>query len=69
MNVIHEIGLLQGRLGNERAIVLRERSAETFTNLDGITRLDYDPGRIGDLKSEIYRLLVARGIISAEIKE
>jgi hypothetical protein len=38
-NVIHEIGLFQGRLGIERAIVLREQHCEDFSNIHGLTSL------------------------------
>jgi len=67
MNVIHEIGLFQGRLGNEYAIVLRERGAKVFSNLDGISRLDYNSGKRVELKLDIRRLLIARGVLSADV--
>jgi predicted nucleotide-binding protein len=67
MNVIHEIGLFQGRLGSESAVVLRSREATTFSNLDGISRLDYEKGKLGDLKTEIHRLLIARGVMRADM--
>lgn len=67
MNVIHEIGLFQGRLGDKYAVVLRERNTKVFTNLDGINRLDYDPGKLSSLKPDIRRLLIARGVIPADV--
>ena len=36
MNVIHEVGLFQGRLGFERAIVLLEDGCEEFSNIQGL---------------------------------
>lgn len=66
MNVVHEIGLFQGRLGSEYAIVLRERQAQVFSNLDGINRIDYDTGKIAALEQEIRALLVKRGVIHAD---
>jgi predicted nucleotide-binding protein len=35
MNVIHEAGLFQGRLGFERAIILLEDGCEEFSNIQG----------------------------------
>jgi len=40
-NVIHETGLFQGRLGFTRAIVLRQRGCEAFSNLAGLHELHY----------------------------
>lgn len=45
-NVIHETGLFQGRLGYERAIVLREDGCAAFTNLDGVQYIPYPAGMI-----------------------
>jgi predicted nucleotide-binding protein len=41
-NVIHEIGLFQGKLGFNRAIVLMEKSTEEFSNIAGIQQIRYD---------------------------
>jgi hypothetical protein len=68
LNVIHEIGLFQGRLGTECAIVLRDKSVSTFSNLDGITRMDFEKDQITTLRGEIHRLLIARGVIPADVK-
>lgn len=35
-NVVHEVGLFQGRLGFPRAIVVRQEGVEMLSNLDGI---------------------------------
>jgi hypothetical protein len=67
MNVIHEIGLFQGRLGPEYAIVLRRKDTSLFSNLDGINRLDYEKGKLANLKDEIRRLLIARGVMPAKM--
>ena len=59
----------QGRLGSESAVVLRDREAKVFTNLDGISRMDFDSGKLASLKSEIRRLLISRGVLSADAGE
>ena len=36
MNVVHEAGLFQGRLGFSRAIILLEEGCEEFSNIEGL---------------------------------
>lgn len=40
-NVIHEVGLFQGRLGFERAIVLLEEGCEEFSNIVGLGQIRF----------------------------
>lgn len=40
-NVIHEIGLFQGRLGFERAIVLLESGCNEFSNMTGLIQIRF----------------------------
>lgn len=40
-NVIHEVGLFQARLGPTRAIVLLEHGCKRFSNLDGLTTINF----------------------------
>jgi 8-oxo-dGTP pyrophosphatase MutT (NUDIX family) len=40
-NVVHETGLFQGRLGFSRAIIVRERGCQAFSNLAGLQELHY----------------------------
>ena len=40
-NVVHETGLFQGRLGFSRAIVVRQRGCDAFSNLAGLHELHY----------------------------
>jgi hypothetical protein len=46
-NVVHEVGLFQGRLGWMKAIVLLEEDCEKFSNIEGVGR----PPRTGLLAS------------------
>jgi predicted nucleotide-binding protein len=41
-NVVHEVGLFQGRLGFEKVIPLRHKNCEQFSNLSGINEILYD---------------------------
>jgi Predicted nucleotide-binding protein containing TIR-like domain len=58
-NVVHETGFFQGRLGFERAIILREDGCESLTNLAGVQEIRYPVGRIretfGDVVATIRR--------------
>ena len=58
-NVIHELGLFQGRLGFTRAIALLEDSVQEFSNILGINQLRFGKGRIketfGDILATIRR--------------
>jgi hypothetical protein len=58
-NVVHETGFFQGRLGFEKAIILREEECQALTNLDGVVEIRYPAGRIretfGDVVATIRR--------------
>lgn len=41
-NVVHEIGLFQGKLGFNRAIVLMEEGVEEFSNIAGVQQIRYN---------------------------
>ncbi len=63
-NVIHEVGLFQGRLGFERAIVLFEDGCEEFSNIVGLTQIRFPKGNIGASFEEIRKVLEREKIIS-----
>lgn len=56
-NVIHEIGLFQGRLGFSKAIVLLEDGTEEFSNLFGIQQLRFSKGNIKEVFGDILATL------------
>lgn len=62
-NVIHEIGLFQGRLGFNRAIVLLEEGCNEFSNVHGIGQLRYPKGYITATFEEIRRVLEREGVL------
>ncbi|MGE8450153.1 MAG: TIR domain-containing protein [Pseudomonadales bacterium] len=64
MNVIHEAGLLQGRLGFERAIVLLEDGCAEFSNISGLGQIRFPRGRISACFEDVRMLLEREGIIS-----
>jgi predicted nucleotide-binding protein len=56
-SVIHETGLFQGRLGFQRAIVLREEGCQQFSNLAGLQEIRYPRNGIRETFGEILATL------------
>ncbi len=63
LNVIHEVGLFQGRLGFQRAIILLEDKCEDFSNIHGLGQIRFPTGRISAEFEEIRRVLEREKII------
>lgn len=63
MNVIHEVGLFQGRLGFDRAIVLLEEGCEEFSNINGLGQIRFPKGNIGAKFEDIRQFLEREGLI------
>lgn len=63
MNVIHEVGLFQGRLGFTKAIVLLEDGCEEFSNIQGLGQIRFPAGNIEAKFEEIRQVLEREGII------
>jgi predicted nucleotide-binding protein len=58
-NVIHEIGLFQGRLGFSKAIVLLEEGVEEFSNLNGINHISFGKGGIRETFGDVLAAISA----------
>lgn len=56
-NVIHEIGLFQGRLGFSRALVLLEQGTEEFSNIHGVAQIRFKPGAIRETFGDVLAAL------------
>jgi predicted nucleotide-binding protein len=63
MNVIHEAGLFQGRLGFERAIVLLEEGCEEFSNIQGLGQIRFPTGNISAVFENIRQVLEREGLV------
>jgi hypothetical protein len=63
MNVNHELGLSQGRLGFEKAIVLLEQGCEEFSSIAGLIRIHFPPGNIEAKFEETRRVLEREGVL------
>jgi hypothetical protein len=61
-NVIHEVGLFQGRLGFTRAIVLLEEGCSEFSNIEGLGQIRFPSGNIGAAFEEVRRVLEREGL-------
>ena len=66
MNVVHEAGLFQGRLGFSRAIVLVEDGCEEFSNIQGLGQIRFTKGNIKAAFEEIRQVLEREGIIDSQ---
>ena len=64
-NVIHEVGLFQGRLGFTKAIVLLEEGCEEFSNIQGLGQIRFSKGNISAKFEEIRQVLEREGVIEA----
>jgi predicted nucleotide-binding protein len=63
MNVIHEAGLFQGRLGFSRAIVVLEDGCEEFSNIQGLGQLRFPAGNISAIFEDIREVLEREGLL------
>ena len=63
MNVIHEVGLFQGRLGFKKAIILLEDECETFSNIHGVLEIRFSKGDIRATFEEIREVMEREGVL------
>ena len=65
MNVVHEAGLFQGRLGFTKAIILLQEGCEEFSNIEGLGQIRFPKGNIQAVFEEIRRVLEREGLIES----
>lgn len=63
MNVVHEAGLFQGRLGFSRAIILLEEGCSEFSNVQGLGQIRFPKGNISASFEDIRRVLEREGLV------
>jgi len=63
MNVIHEVGLFQGRLGFTKAIILLEEGCEEFSNIHGLVQIRFPKGDIAARFEDIRLVLEREGLL------
>lgn len=62
-NVVHEVGLFQGKLGPKKAIVLLEDGCQEFSNIVGLSQIRFPKGSISAVFEEIRRVLEREGVV------
>lgn len=62
-NVVHEVGLFQGRLGFERAIILLEEGCEEFSNIHGLGQIRFPKGNIDAAFEKVRGVLEREKVI------
>ncbi len=63
MNVVHEAGLFQGRLGFTRAIILLEEGCEEFSNIEGLGQIRFPKNNIRAAFHDVQLVLEREGLI------
>lgn len=56
-NVVHETGLFQGRLGLQRAIILREEGCQPFSNIDEVQEIRFARGAVRETFGEVLAVI------------
>lgn len=65
MNVVHEAGLFQGRLGFTKAIIVLEEGCEEFSNIQGLGQIRFPKGEIKAAFEEIRQVLEREKILES----
>jgi hypothetical protein len=63
MNVVHEAGLFQGRLGFSRAIILLEEGCEEFSNVEGLGQIRFPKNNIRAAFHDVQLVLEREGLV------
>ena len=63
-NVVHEIGLFQGRLGFEKVVVVRHQDCESFSNISGINEIQYESDGFQTVFEKLRHIAVREGLLS-----
>jgi predicted nucleotide-binding protein len=64
MNIVHEAGLFQGRLGFTKAIVLLEEGCEEFSNIQGLGQIRFPKDKIPSAFEDVRRVLEREELIT-----
>jgi predicted nucleotide-binding protein len=62
-NVVHELGLFQGRLGFTKAILVKEESCAEFSNIVGLGQIRFPDGNLSACFHEVQDVLRREGLI------
>lgn len=67
VNVVHEAGLFQGRLGTRRAIILLEDGCQQFSNIHGLTHIPFPKGRVSAVFEDVRRVLEREKLLNGSV--
>ena len=67
MNVVHEAGLFQGRLGFTRAIILLEEDCEEFSNIQGLGQVRFPKGNIRAAFDDVRQIFEREGLLGEDV--
>jgi predicted nucleotide-binding protein len=62
-NVVHGVGLFQGKLGFERAIVMLEDGCTEFSNIAGLDQIRFPTNDIIARSENVRRVLKREGLL------
>jgi predicted nucleotide-binding protein len=65
MNVVHEAGLFQGRLGFSKAVILLEDGCEQFSNIEGLGQIRFPKGDIKACFEEVRKVLEREDLLES----
>lgn len=63
MNVIHEAGLFQGRLGVRKVVILLEEGCEEFSNIHGLGQIRFPKGNISACFENLRHVFEREGVL------
>jgi hypothetical protein len=63
-NVVHEIGLFQGRLAFPRVVLLNQKGIEEFSNVAGLQYISFEGDNIEQTFYELRRALEREGLLA-----
>jgi predicted nucleotide-binding protein len=64
-NVIHEVGLFQGRLGFTKAIVLLEEGCTEFSNIHGLRQIRFPKQNVKAVFEDVRAVLEREGLLTS----
>jgi len=67
-NVVHEIGLCQGKFGFRRAIIMLEDGCNEFSNIQGINQIRFKKGHIETTFKQVVSVLKREGILAGRFR-
>ncbi len=63
LNVIHDAGLFQGRLGFKKAIILIEEGCKEFSNIYGLGQIRFHKDRFEEIFENVEKVIKREGLL------